>query len=660
MTLRRYLVTVSLTLVLLLCGVAALLIQQVDRFGRTQGEAQLLQTTQALSAVVDAELGRYEAILQALRTSSAVDREDWSAFDRQAREMLAGSSAWIVVADRAGRQLVNTRLPPGAPLPVGSLPSAVWPILDKGETHFCNLSQGLIASRILCVDVPVMRGNAAAFHLSVIFAPEEVGRFVSRQKLQDGSFATVLDRSGTVVWRNVAAERFVGGSATPDIREALTRSSAGVQESISLEGVPTVAAFSRAARTGWTFVVALPRSTVGTPAATIAGATAAVLVLLIVGAILGLAAARRIYRAISKLASLAGPEAPDYEKSGLTDVDAVGAALASARRSLQESQERYRRVFEQTSDLIITADLNQVITDCNPAAAAAVGVPREEAIGRAISEFISPADFDRTTRKLREKIEHGGSTRYDVQVRSSSGEWLYWEINSGLIQDPAGNPVGLHVVGRDVTERRRFEDHQTLLVNELNHRVKNTLAIVQSLAQQSFKSVASPQEARRSFDARLTALAAAHNLLTRQSWENASLKETLSAAVSATAGAKAAQVVLNGPEVTLPPQTAVSVAMAAHELCTNAVKYGALSNDGGSVAVDWKIVHGESGARLHLEWLEQGGPPVAAPGRRGFGSRLIERGLAAELRGTVRLEFAASGVRCILEAPLPAPGEGKA
>jgi two-component sensor histidine kinase len=287
-------------------------------------------------------------------------------------------------------------------------------------------------------------------------------------------------------------------------------------------------------------------------------------------------------------------------------------------------------------------------------------VPREEAIGRAISEFISPADFDRTTRKLREKIEHGGSTRYDVQVRSSSGEWLYWEINSGLIQDPAGNPVGLHVVGRDVTERRRFEDHQTLLVNELNHRVKNTLAIVQSLAQQSFKSVASPQEARRSFDARLTALAAAHNLLTRQSWENASLKETLSAAVSATAGAKAAQVVLNGPEVTLPPQTAVSVAMAAHELCTNAVKYGALSNDGGSVAVDWKIVHAESGARLHLEWLEQGGPPVAAPGRRGFGSRLIERGLAAELRGTVRLEFAASGVRCILEAPLPAPGEGKA
>ncbi|HZG46925.1 MAG TPA: HWE histidine kinase domain-containing protein [Allosphingosinicella sp.] len=661
MTLRQYLVTVSVTLVLLLCVAAALLIHQVDSFRRAQGEAQLLQTTQALSSVVDSELARYEAILQALRTSDALARGDWSAFDRQARQVLAGPSAWIVVGDREGRQLVNTRLPAGSALPKGSLPAAVWSLLDQGSTHVCNLSEGLVANRILCVDLPIVRSGRAEYHLSVIFLPEETGRFVAQQRLQEGSFATVLDRNGIVVWRNVGAERFIGQPATADVREALKYSSTGVQESTSLEGVPTIAAFSRSARTGWTFVVALPRASVGgASGATIVGATAAVLALLALGAFLGLLAARRIANAISSLATAAGPsgagELAGLIPSGLTDVDAVGAALASARRSLQETEERYRRVFEQTSDLIIIADLDQVITDCNPAAAAAVGLARDEAVGRGIAEFIAPADFERTSQKLRQKIEHGGTTRYDVQVRSRSGEWLYWEINSGLIQDPFGAPVGLHVVGRDITERRRFEDHQRLLVNELNHRVKNTLAIVQSLAQQSFKSLVSPEEARRAFDARLTALAAAHNLLTRQSWEKASLKETLSAAIAATAGDRSSQVELRGPDLALAPQTAVSVAMAAHELCTNAIKYGALSLDAGRVSVHWEILQSGEEPRLHLEWEELGGPPVEAPKRKGFGSKLIERGLSSELRGTVKLEFLSSGVRCTLNAPLPTFG----
>jgi two-component sensor histidine kinase len=257
---------------------------------------------------------------------------------------------------------------------------------------------------------------------------------------------------------------------------------------------------------------------------------------------------------------------------------------------------------------------------------------------------------------LQEKIRGGGSTRYDVRVRSSSGEWLYWEINSGLIQDSAGSPVGLHVVGRDITERRRFEEHQSLLVNELNHRVKNTLAIVQSLAQQSFKAMVSPEEARRAFDARLTALAAAHNLLTTQSWEKAFLQDVLLAAISATAGEKVRQVHLQGPSVILAPQTAVSVAMAAHELCTNAIKYGALSTEAGRVTVRWSI-HRQGGApHLNFEWLEEGGPPVAMPDRRGFGSRLIERGLASELRGKVQMKFLPTGLRCTLDAPLPPSG----
>lgn len=206
---------------------------------------------------------------------------------------------------------------------------------------------------------------------------------------------------------------------------------------------------------------------------------------------------------------------------------------------------------------------------------------------------------------------------------------------------------------REIEQRRRAEDHQKLLVNELNHRVKNTLAIVQSLAQQSFRDEVPPNEARRAFSARLSALAAAHNLLTRENWENALLSQIIATAVSGTTGANSDRVDLSGPDIQLAPQTAVSVAMALHELCTNAIKYGSLSNESGAVGVSWRVLGTAQSPRLHLEWTEHGGPPVEPPKSRGFGSRMIERGLAAELGGTVRLDFRASGLVCTIDAPLP-------
>jgi two-component sensor histidine kinase len=206
---------------------------------------------------------------------------------------------------------------------------------------------------------------------------------------------------------------------------------------------------------------------------------------------------------------------------------------------------------------------------------------------------------------------------------------------------------------REIEQRRRAEDHQSLLINELNHRVKNTLAIVQSLAQQSFTSRASPEAARKAFGDRLAALSAAHNLLTRQNWTEAELSQTIASSVSATLGANAQRVRMSGPRIKLPPQTAVSVAMAVHELCTNAIKYGALSNETGGVNVDWEVLPADNGSVLHFQWQEVDGPPVSLPASRGFGSRMIERGLSAELRGEVRLEFRPDGLVCTIDAPIP-------
>jgi len=206
-------------------------------------------------------------------------------------------------------------------------------------------------------------------------------------------------------------------------------------------------------------------------------------------------------------------------------------------------------------------------------------------------------------------------------------------------------------VGR-VFERKRTEEHQRLLINELNHRVKNTLAIVQAIGAQTLKGDAVPAAIRSAFDSRLAALAAAHDLLTAENWESAPLRQVVEKA-GLGCGASPGRLSISGPDLRIQPKTAVSVAMAVHELCTNAVKYGALSNDTGTVAVDWAVYGPGEDRRLRLSWREHGGPPVETPSRRGFGTRLIERGLAADLGGKAEIEFRPGGVVCVVDAPLP-------
>ena len=209
---------------------------------------------------------------------------------------------------------------------------------------------------------------------------------------------------------------------------------------------------------------------------------------------------------------------------------------------------------------------------------------------------------------------------------------------------------------REIAERRKSEARQSLLINELNHRVKNTLATVQSIVAQTSRSGRSSQEVRHAIEGRLLALSAAHNLLTQHNWEGADLRLVAERALEAFATPGEGQVTVSGPSVILEPEQALGVSMALHELATNAAKYGALSTAAGRVQVRW----GTQDARLDLSWQESDGPPVKAPSERGFGSRLLERGLAAELGGTVDLEFRPEGVRCAVSAPLRRSAAGPA
>jgi two-component sensor histidine kinase len=229
-----------------------------------------------------------------------------------------------------------------------------------------------------------------------------------------------------------------------------------------------------------------------------------------------------------------------------------------------------------------------------------------------------------------------------LEVRFDNGDRRLLLMRAAPLRDQAGALQGAVCAGADVTERHRHEDHLRLLLNELNHRVKNTLAIVQSIASLTLKD-ADPA-LRAAFEDRLLTLSAAHNLLTDESWTGA----RLDAVARASLRAARERISFAGEDLRLKPKSAVALSMALHELGTNALKYGALSAAGGTVEVRWSVSEG----RFRLCWQETGGPPVVPPSHRGFGSRMIERGLAAELQGEVRIDWPPEGVVCTIDAPL--------
>ncbi|HVJ01220.1 MAG TPA: PAS domain S-box protein [Sphingomonas sp.] len=327
-------------------------------------------------------------------------------------------------------------------------------------------------------------------------------------------------------------------------------------------------------------------------------------------------------------------------------------ARKRAEDDLRASETRYRSIFEQANDFLITTTIDQVITSVNPAVLAALGYREEEVVGRHVREFMDAGQYEISRAALQQKLAEGGTTRMTLCVRARDGRELIWEINSWLSVDEHGRPQALHAIGRDMTEAKRAEAHLRLLIDELNHRVKNMLAIVQGIAQQSFKGEVDPVVARRAFEGRLAALSNAHNLLTREHWGAVSMTQIIEDAV-APHGGDSGRFELEGPDLSIQPKTAISLALAIHELATNAVKHGALSRPEGRVRIHWTRGGTDGASRLALAWEERGGPEVHAPSRRGFGTRMIERGLAAELGGTVKIDFRREGLVCTVEAPLP-------
>lgn len=329
------------------------------------------------------------------------------------------------------------------------------------------------------------------------------------------------------------------------------------------------------------------------------------------------------------------------------------ARIAQLNTDLRESESRFRDLVESGPDAVLIVDDENLIVLLNAEAEKLFGYSRTELLGSPIDRLIPPRFRSQHTTytaafRANPRTRPMGYSRELVALRKGGGEFPI-DVKLGPLQ--AGNTGLVSCVIRDITTRKVAEERQTLLIHELNHRVKNTLATVQAIAAQTLNTTEGPDAFRAAFTTRLSALSLCHDVLTRHDWSGAQVRELVAEQLRPHEYGADGRFVLTGPDTNLAPNAALALSMALGELATNAAKYGALSVVGGRVNVTWETAPQTDGPRLHLIWRESGGPPVISPERRGFGMRLIERGLILGLGGGARVTFDPDGVVCEIDFP---------
>lgn len=320
---------------------------------------------------------------------------------------------------------------------------------------------------------------------------------------------------------------------------------------------------------------------------------------------------------------------------------------------LIETERRLEAVLNNATVSVFLMDERQQCAYMNPAAERLTGYSLPETRGRPLHDVIHhtrpdgshfPIDECAIDRAFPEDLHVTGE---EVFVHKD-GSFYPVAFTASPVRDAEARTIGTIIEVRDIREEKAREQQQLLLINELNHRVKNTLAIIQSVARQSLREPTTLPEARAKFEGRLAALASAHDVLTAKNWEAAPLWQIVTDALIAHLGDRE-RFTVDGPDLLMPPKSAVAIAMAVHELATNATKYGSLSVPHGRVAVTWSCM-AES---LNFIWREEGGPYVEPPSTRGFGSKMLEQALALELGGQVTLAYERRGLVCCVKAPIP-------
>jgi PAS domain S-box-containing protein len=281
------------------------------------------------------------------------------------------------------------------------------------------------------------------------------------------------------------------------------------------------------------------------------------------------------------------------------------------------------------------------------------GYRRDEVLAKSFQSLLANGVSAEDLANVNNAFAEPGKGEPEIHYKRKDGSEFWASMFVSPVCDEQGTVVQQFVSLVDLTAHREDNNRCKKLIDELNHRVKNTLATVQSIVVQALRRPAEPQAIREAIESRLLALSRSHDLLTSTNWAGSGLHDLVDVALHPfeVIAERGERFTVTGENIHLPPNITLSLAIGLHELATNALKYGAFSNELGTIAIDWSVVRNGTGDRLVLHWRESGGPPVSKPTGKGFGSWVLERGLAHELNGQVTTDYSPEGLVCTIDMP---------
>lgn len=332
-------------------------------------------------------------------------------------------------------------------------------------------------------------------------------------------------------------------------------------------------------------------------------------------------------------------------------IDGVSITLVdiTERKHLDQARAHLAAIVESSEDAIISHDLDGMITSWNAGARKIYGYTASEIIGEPMSTLLADDQIDEWPANLARLRKGEPITNFDISRTTKDHRAIHLSLMISPIRDDKGKIVGASAVARDIAERKATEERTSLLMAELDHRVKNILAVVSSVVSQTLRSNSARETVSAEIEGRIMAIARAHNLLTDHGGTEGSLRDLI--ATELRPYEQQNNMVLAGDDIILTSRSSLTLALAIHELATNAAKYGSLSVVGGQLAVSWRLTGEVSPQQLEIEWCEAGGPPVTSPSHRGFGTKLIEVSLVRGLGAKVDRNFAEAGVCCSIVMP---------
>ncbi|MFZ5779219.1 MAG: sensor histidine kinase [Pseudomonadota bacterium] len=616
-------------------------------------EHRLQQVAADLAFDIDRELQLLIATLATLAASPDTVVGDWASLHAKASQSLKPLGIELLVRDRNGQQLMNTRRSWGSPLPREDLPEIDAAVRDSLQPYVSDVIVGAVAGGpVVALTVPILRNGAFDGFLHMSIDPTLFWEKMRGQKLPPEWNTGLSDRKGIIISRLLRHEDFVGKPLANELRV----DGPAVYATTNLEGVKTLRAVRRSTVSGWLVSANLPESVAH--AASIestrwiaVGGALMLLLALVVALFLGRLVAKPI-AAIADHARLVEHEkVPPPLVSPVREANEVAAVLRRVAERLQQGTRTLRGTLERLDVALRAADIVVYAQDRERRLTWISRAGATDLIGSRGEETL-PSEMAVDARMLEERALATGEAQQG-EVRHGRGESTrYFRLHVEPVRDSAGAVSGLLGVSMEITALKQSEGRNAFLVRELTHRSKNLLMVVQAIATETARGASGAEDFGRRFAWRLQALARLQDLTVSGVTGEVSLEALARSQLEPFIEPSGGRLRMDGPAVTLTSEAANNLGMALHELATNATKYGALSNETGYIELKWSIGGAAGDPRFRMAWRECGGPSVVPPRRRGFGGKLLGGLTGSALGAVTTLDYPQTGVVWSIDAPL--------